>query len=354
MTCNSPIYASYRPAIEASCVHRIRSAGAIVMGKTVTAEFAFQRPGPTRNPHDPTRTPGGSSSGSAAAVAARMTPVALATQTGGSTIRPAAYCGIFGYKPVFGACDTRGIKYLAPSFDTIGVMARELEDIARVSAVLRNRSPVLPKRALQPPEIALFLTPYSAEAEPPARACLEAVANAVSAAGAPVRTLDPEAWLIDLDPAHRVIMATEAARSLMYEWQEHQSDLSSEIAGLIRVGRSHTEEDIADARALLARARHWFASKLRPRELILTFSATGEAPTLTAKTGSAIFNRLWSGIEAACLTIPTGLGPNSMPLGVQLVDINDDEENILQGAQWIVAELGLGVIPPRTSALTGP
>jgi Asp-tRNA(Asn)/Glu-tRNA(Gln) amidotransferase A subunit family amidase len=147
-------------------------------------------------------------------------------------------------------------------------------------------------------------------------------------------------------------MASEAARSLIYEWQEHRSDLSAESAGLIHRGRSHTEDEIADARALLARARRWFASKLRPGELILTFSATGEAPAVTTNTGSAIFNRLWSGIEAACLTIPAGLGPNSMPLGVQLVDINDDEENILQAAQWIVTRLGLGVIPPRTSALT--
>jgi amidase len=167
--CNSPIYAGHRPAADAVGVERLRRAGAIILGKTVTTEFAFMRPGPTRHPRDPARTPGGSSSGSAAAVADRMVPVALGTQTGGSTIRPAAFCGIVGYKPAFGLFPTGGVKYLAPSLDTIGVMARDLDDIALISAVLAGGSPRA-FAAAPPPRFAIFATPYADQAEPAAGA----------------------------------------------------------------------------------------------------------------------------------------------------------------------------------------
>jgi Asp-tRNA(Asn)/Glu-tRNA(Gln) amidotransferase A subunit family amidase len=338
---NSPIYTHHRPGADASCVRKLREAGAIIMGKTVTAEFAFRHPGPSRNPHDPSRTPGGSSSGSAAAVAAHMVPAALATQTGGSTIRPAAYCGILGYKPAFGTYDTEGLKYLAPSLDTIGLMARDLEDIALLSCVLTDTQPtsVIPSR--EPPTVAVFYTPYLDQAKPSAITGLENVARRISAEGARVRVLDAPNWMSCLDSAHGIIMATEAARSLAYEWNTHRSELSLEISELVERGLSCSQEAIAEARANATRGRRWYARHLGHSELVLTLAAPGEAPKSLCDTGSAIFNRFWSASDAACLNLPVERGIDSMPIGIQLVDPTGDETNLLSAAQWLVRVLRL-------------
>lgn len=341
---NSPIYAGHRPTEDAECVRRLRAAGAIIMGKTVTAEFAFMRPGPTRNPHDPGRTPGGSSSGSGAAVAAGMVPAALATQTGGSTIRPAAYCGVFGYKPAFGEWPTAGLKYLAPSLDTLGVCTRSLDDLALISAVLRG---VQPQRNPRPvaPSLVLWETPYVSLAEPAAVSALRSASDRAERAGARVRTLVAPGNCGNLNAAHRVIMATETARSFAAEWHQDRDRLSEELAAFIDTGLRYKERDIADAWATVARCRRWLNDALRPEELVLTFSTPGEAPVGIAATGNAIFNRLWTLLHASCLHIPTGLGPSGLPIGVQLVDPRGSESRTLDAARWLVDALGLAEIP---------
>jgi Asp-tRNA(Asn)/Glu-tRNA(Gln) amidotransferase A subunit family amidase len=327
----SPIYAGHRPRADAACVLRLKQAGAIVLGKTVTAEFAFMHPGRTRNPHDLRCTPGGSSSGSAAAVADAMVPVALATQTGGSTIRPAAFCGVFGYKPAFGRFPTEGLKPLAPSLDTIGVIARTLRDIARVAAVLANEQ-VVTTEAPRAPRLALCRTPYAAEAEPQARERLDAVARAWAHAGARVRELELPAAFAELNELHRVIMAHETARSMAHEWRTARERLSAPLAGFIERGLSTPDDTVAKARARVAGCRQALPALLEDAELILTFSAAGEAPEGLASTGNAVFCRLWTLLGVPCLAIPAGAGARGLPLGVQLV--GGPEGLLFSAAAW--------------------
>ncbi len=332
---NSPIYRGYRPAMDAVTVARLRAAGALIMGKTVTTEFAYMRPGPTRNPHDLRRTPGGSSSGSAAAVADRMVPVALGTQTGGSTIRPAAFCGVYGYKPALGRFDAGGLKYLAPSLDTIGLMARDLDDLALVASVLANAEAPM-ATVSQPPAFVLYQPIGVAQAEVSALACIDRVGERAMARKASVRRLGAPDWFSDLDVAHRTIMSAEVARSFAKEWRENRADLSSELASFIEHGLRRTEDELAHAWAAVVRGRHWFADAIRPGELLLTVPSAGEAPIGLASTGNAQFNRLWTLLHVPCLTLPAGQGPNGMPLGVQVVETGGSEGALFAAARWLV------------------
>jgi Asp-tRNA(Asn)/Glu-tRNA(Gln) amidotransferase A subunit family amidase len=332
---NSAIYAGHRPPVDAACVARLRRAGAIVLGKTVTTEFAFVSPGPTRNPHDPTRTPGGSSSGSAAAVADRMVPVALATQTGGSTIRPAAFCGIYGYKPVLDLCETAGLKVLSPSLDTIGLMARDTADLALVSAAMAGRTPAPQGDLATPPKLAICRTPYIGDAEPDAIALLDRTIAAATKAGARVRDLMTPADFAGLNEAHRIIMSVETARSFAREWAHSRDKLSPELAEFIARGLRHSAAEYATAQSFVRKTKAWLAQDVAGDEFVLSLSATGEAPSSQAATGSAIFNRLWTLLHAACLNVPLGTGAHELPLGVQLVTPRDDEERLFAVARWL-------------------
>lgn len=333
--CNSVIYAGHRPTTDAACIARLRRAGAIILGKTVTTEFAFVSPGPTRNPHDPTRTPGGSSSGSAAAVADRMVPVALATQTGGSTIRPAAFCGIYGYKPVHGLYETAGLKALSPSLDTIGLMARDTADLALVSAVMAGRAPAKYGDLAAPPKLAVCRTPYVDEAEPDAIGLLDRTVAAATKAGARIRDLIIPPDLTGLNEVHRIVMSVETARSFASEWAHSRDKLSRELAEFIARGLEHSAAEYAAAQKSVRSSKAWLAQSVAADELVLTLSAPGEAPSSQAATGSAIFNRLWTLLHAACLNVPLGTGAHGLPLGVQLVTPGDDEGRLLATARWL-------------------
>lgn len=264
-----------------------------------------------------------------------MVPAALATQTGGSTIRPAAYCGVVGYKPAYGSIPTRGLKHLAPSFDTVGIMARDLADVAVISSVLRQRPLASLIDAPEPPAIVLFLTPYRDHAEPSAVSCLTRVAQAASKYGAALRTLAAPDWMGGLNRAHGVIMAVEAAHAFAHEWTHRRSGLDPDICELIGHGQAFSLDEVAEARATIARARRWCAQHIRSREMILTFAATGEAPLVETTLGSAIFNRLWSALDAACLHLPMERGPERMPIGVQLVAASGDEASLLSAGRWL-------------------
>jgi amidase len=314
----SPVYAGHRPREDAACVRRLKDAGAIVLGKTVTAEFAFVQPGRTRNPHDLACTPGGSSSGSAAAVADGMVPLALATQTGGSTIRPAAFCGVVGYKPAFGRIPTAGLKALAPSLDTIGVMARSVAEIARAAAVLEGE-PLAAAAPPSAPRFALCRTPYAAEAEPQAIARLESVARAFARAGAAVRELELPDEFAELNALHRAIMAHETARSMAHEWRTARARLSPGLAAFIETGLATAPEAVAAARARVEACKRALPQRLAADESILTLPAAGEAPVGLESTGNAMFCRLWTLLGVPCLALPAGRGARGLPLGVQLV-----------------------------------
>ncbi|MEI6758811.1 MAG: amidase [Betaproteobacteria bacterium] len=341
---NSPIYAGYRPTKDAEVVSRLRAAGAIVLGKTVTTEFAFMAPGRTRNPHNLACTPGGSSSGSAAAVAAGMVPVALTTQTGGSTIRPAAFCGVIGYKPAFNRYPTAGLKYLAPSLDTIGLHAQNLDDLAHVSAVLAGDEPTtMPLAPTMPPRLALVRTHHDHLAEPHAMQRLERVAEVLAAAGAQVRELKLPALFADIDPLHRVIMAAEVAQSFNTEWLGERNRLSPELLDFIEQGRRHSVSAVADARVRVQSGKDRYQAMLLDRELLLTLPAPGEAPVGLTSTGNASFNRLWTLLGLACITLPAGRGVRGLPLGVQLVGGGRSdarsEQTFIANARWCQAAL---------------
>jgi Asp-tRNA(Asn)/Glu-tRNA(Gln) amidotransferase A subunit family amidase len=327
--CNSPLEAGRVATATAEVVRRLEAAGAVVVGKTVTTEYAFTEPGPTRNPHDPARTPGGSSSGSAAAVADFQVPVALATQTGGSIIRPASYCGIVGYKPPFGRTPSDGLHFLAPGIDVIGLHARTVGDIARIAAVMEDRP--LPVAPTEPPRFAL-LAPAATETEPAMTQAVAAAVGALRAAGASVRETAMPAVAADLDNAHRVIMAVEVARSFAAFDPAARARLSDSLRGFIMRGERVTGTELASAQAVVARAKAALSAYIG--EILIGPAAAGEAPVGLAATGSAALNRPWSLLHVGAITVPAAIGPNGMPLGLQLVDPAPAGEWLLSAAAF--------------------
>ena len=329
----SPIYAGHRPARDAVCVSRLEEAGALILGKTVTTELAFAHPAGTRHPFAPEHTPGGSSSGSAAAVADGMVPAALGTQTGGSTIRPSAFCGIVGYKPAFGSIPTDGLKPLAPSLDTIGILARALEDIPLLAGVLAAR-PVAPVRE-GPPCLALCRTPYWSRAEVAARTTALKAMEAVREAGARTREIALPPEFAGLDEAHRVVMSAEVARSMEVEWRDHRARLSPVMRAFIERGRRETARDVSAGWALASECRRRLRDLCEDGDILVTLSAVGEAPQGLATTGDAIFCRLWTLLGVPCLHLPVTRGPSGLPLGIQLVAPSGDEGTLLGVAEWV-------------------
>ena len=241
----SPIYGDHRPACDAACVALLRAAGAVILGKTVTAEFAGMTAGPTTNPHNPAHTPGGSSSGSAAAVADLMLPAAIGTQTGGSVLRPAAYCGVIGYKPTFGAFNRAGLKFAAESLDTIGLMARSLDDVALVSSVLLGGKPAAPATLGTAPRIGLCRTPLWDTAAPETRHAVEDAAARLAKAGAQLREVVlPEDFAGLKNAARETINNYERSKSMAAEWASHRDLISPKLERCIALGMEMPHEDI--------------------------------------------------------------------------------------------------------------
>jgi Asp-tRNA(Asn)/Glu-tRNA(Gln) amidotransferase A subunit family amidase len=332
----SPIYRGHRPAADAACVAVLRKAGAVVLGKTVTTEFAAFHPGKTRNPHNPAHTPGGSSSGSAAAVADGMAPVALGTQTMGSVIRPASFCGIVGYKPSFGLINRTGVKSQAEAVDTIGVFARSVDDAGLVAAVLMGAAPeAFATTIVRPPRIALYRGPDWSKAEPAAAAAFETAAQHLASAGATVSEIEPPAILRDAFAAHLTIVMYELARAFAPEWIAHRELLSAMLVGMIDDGWALSFTDYTAALEAMEAGRRWIAGRFADADLILTLSAPGEAPQGLASTGDSTFNRLWSGLHLPALTLPYGVGPKGLPLGVQLIGKFRGDAQFIAAARWV-------------------
>jgi Asp-tRNA(Asn)/Glu-tRNA(Gln) amidotransferase A subunit family amidase len=338
----SPIYGHHRPRRDAAVVARLRAAGAVVMGKTTTAEFAFASPPPTVNPHHPGHTPGGSSSGSAAAVADGHVPLAVSTQTGGSTIRPAAYCGIVGFKPSFGVLALDGVKPLAPSQDTLGLHARTVADVALLFEVLAgSRGEVAGEGTPAPLRLAFVTGPDAGAADAEATAALAAADEALRRDGASVQAVDlPPGLFGPLGTASRSIMAYEAARSLRVEFERHRDLLSAALIDLIEAGLATPESAYHEALRTVAICRTALQLVVKPFDCIVTFSAPGAAPRLEQGTGNSVFNRGWTAMHAPCLALPFGLGPASrLPVGVQLVAAPGGDRRLLSAARRIEAAL---------------
>ena len=336
----SPIYEGHRPPADASCVALVRAAGGIVLGKTVTCEFAGQAPGATTNPHDASRTPGGSSSGSAAAVADRMVPLAFGTQTGGSVLRPSSYCGIVGFKPSFGTFNPGGVMAAAVSLDTLGLHARTLDDVALLTSVLTNRAPFQPEPPDRPPRIGLCRTDMWDDAEPATRAAVEDAASRLEAAGARVQDVTLADEFSGLVAARDLFNAVERARLMAWHWASHRSLLSERLQATIQTGLDTKQADYVAAHRLAESCRAKMGAVFYGVDVLLAPSADGEAPVGLDRTGNPRFQGLWTSLHVPTITLPTHTGPAGMPVGIQLVAPHRDDDRLLNVAAWVWETLG--------------
>ena len=313
----SEIYDKHRPAADAACVALARNAGCIVIGKTVTTEFAYYRTGKTVNPHDAERTPGGSSQGSAAAVGAGLVPLAFGTQTAGSVIRPAAYCGVVGYKPTWGLLPRGGVKVISDWLDTVGLMTRDVADMAFAVANLTAR-PALKAAEPGPFKVAVLREPYPGPAEPETVAALDGAMAALAQAGHAVRDLPTPPALQQIARLQRLVMAYEMDKALGHERRVHEAKLSSILKTYLDEGRATSARAYDGAMATTRETMRDIDSVFGDADVILSPSAPGEAPKGLHATGDPAFNRIWTQLQMPCLTLPAGTGPNGMPVGVQL------------------------------------
>lgn len=337
----SPIYAGHQPEVDAACVATLKSAGAVILGKTRTTELAALHPTVTANPHDPRRTPGGSSSGSAAAVADRMVPAALGTQTFGSVIRPAAYCGVVGFKPTFGAIARAGTKPEADGLDTIGTFTRSARDLPLLAGALMGH-PTQAFKTDDPtrPTIGICRGPAWDQAEVETQDVIDAAATSFAAAGAAVREVEvPAVFEAALD-AHFSIARYEMVRSFADEWQNHRDQISETLAPMLAFGETVSLDDYHAAQALAAEARRHLADLQSGMDVLLTASQPGEAPEGLGSTGNPVFNRFWTLMHVPCVTLPAGHGPNGLPVGVQLIGHHYGDVRLIAVAQWAEVVLG--------------
>lgn len=336
----SPIYRGHQPVLDAACVALSRKAGGVLMGKTVTTEFANMHPGKTRHPVDPERTPGGSSSGSGAAVGDKMVPLALGTQTTASVIRPASFCGVCGYRPTYGDLRMVGVKEAAGSLDTLGLMARSIDDISLYRDVLLDMVPTPLSPVNQPPKIGLCRTPLWSQVEPYTASLLEAAAEQLAKAGAQVEDVNLPG---DFDPIvemHRAISSFEFMRNFTYEIENHWEQISPTLRqGRIANGQSCHYEQYRDAKIWAETRRRQLDNIFASYDILLTASAAGEAPVGLSSTGNPVFCALWTTMHVPAMTIPVFTGPNGLPVGAQLVGRRFRDRQLLAIAQWVSQRL---------------
>lgn len=337
----SPIYAGHRARADASCVAMLRAAGAVILGKTVTCEFAGVAPGPTRNPLDLERTPGGSSSGSSTAVADAMVPLALGTQTGGSVLRPASFCGIFGFKPTYGTINRTGLKFAAESLDTIGLMARSLDDIALSLRVLTQRPLSAPGADVCSPRIGICRTYLWEKAQPETRAALAEAADRAANAGARVHDFDLPPAFTDLTPTRETINNVERARALAWEWSHGKAQISPRMAHSIELGLAIAGDDYHAALRFAEDRRREFDALLDDVDVLLAPCVNGEAPVGLDYAGDPSFQGLWTLLHVPTVTIPAGRGPHCMPVGVQVIGRRYADIELLNCTRWLVDEAGI-------------
>jgi Asp-tRNA(Asn)/Glu-tRNA(Gln) amidotransferase A subunit family amidase len=347
------LHAGRTPAKDAAVVAMLRAAGAVIMGKTVTTELATLTPGKTRNPHNPAHSPGGSSSGSAAAVAAGMVPIAIGSQTNGSVIRPAAFCGVYGFKPTFGLIPRSGVLKLSRTLDQMGVFGRTLADVALAAEQLvgddpldldtrpRARIPLVESAAEEPP-----LPPVLAFVKGPAwdRATEEtrdAFAELASALGDRIVEIDLLESAQQALDWHRTIMEAEMAANLDLEWEKGRERLSAPLQAQLARGREIAALDYLRARARIPLLNDGFDEIFERCDAIVTPAAPGTAPLLES-TGDPAFCTLWSFCGMPALSLPLMRGENGLPMGVQLVGRRLDDARLLRTARWLVAAVEAG------------
>lgn len=345
----TPIFAGRQPDADAALVERLLEAGAVILGKTVTTELAFMHPSETRNPHDQQRTPGGSSSGSAAAVAAFQVPLAVGTQTGGSVIRPASFCGTFGFKPTRGVISRRGVLRTSETLDQIGVFSRTLQDSALLADVLGGYDPLDPASFARPrpkmregcladvpvePNLALFDLPYDNRMAPQAR---EGLAELADALGKQVERIPAPAAFAGLVDAQQIIQEHEISRNLGRVFEENWDRLSSSLQPAVERGRAVTSAQYEDALERKARAAEYFDAFFKDFDAVITLGAPGEAPPLSdGVTGDPVFCTIWTLAGLPAVTMPLLVGGNGLPIGVQLVGAVEEDDRLLRTANRVL------------------
>ncbi|MCU7814935.1 MAG: amidase [Candidatus Thiodiazotropha sp. (ex Lucinoma kastoroae)] len=340
-----------RPAEDAWLVARLRAAGAIIPGKTVTTECAYLAPAKTRNPHNPEHTPGGSSSGSAAAVASGMVPFAVGTQTGGSVIRPASFCGIVGFKPSFGMIPRSGVLRTSRQLDTVGTFGRTIEDAALLADVLAGHDladpdtrPMAQPRLLETaltnppvtPQIAFIKSPAWLDIEPD---CAEGFAELVDVLGEHCDTFELPGIFDEGAKAHRCIMLTEMAHNLRHYYDRGADKLAAETCAAIEEGRTISALDYLAAIAWRDTLYAGLEAIFERYDAVITPAAPGEAPVGHSSTGSAAFNVLWSLTGVPAITLPLLTGRRGLPVGVQLIGRRNDDGRLLRTARWLTRQI---------------
>jgi Asp-tRNA(Asn)/Glu-tRNA(Gln) amidotransferase A subunit family amidase len=348
----SVLHTGRTPSRDATAVTRLRAAGAVIMGKTVTTEFAYFAPGKTRNPHNPEHTPGGSSSGSAAAVAAEMVPLAIGSQTNGSTIRPAAFCGVLGFKPTHGLISRHGILALSRTLDHVGLFARTIDDIALLAEQLigydesdpdtrpRARIPFVETAAEEPPLPPMFAfvkTPHWERVDEDTKEGFVEI----------IEQLDKQVEEIELFPSaseawewHRIIMDAEMAANLEREYERGRDRVSKPLRSLIERGLQVRAVDYQQALGRIRPIHESFLELFEQRyDAVLTPAALGAAPKGLASTGDPSFCTLWTLCGMPAVTLPLLQSANGLPIGVQLVGPRDGDARLLRTARWLAARV---------------
>lgn len=335
----SPIFAGHRPVRDATVVDRLAQAGALMLGKTVTTEFALFQPGPTTNPWDRTRTPGGSSSGSAAATADHMVAAAVGTQTAGSVIRPAAFCGVVGFKPTFGAIDRTGLNVVSPSLDTLGVFARNVTDVALVFQAVRSH-PFVPtgnRRTGSRRRLGVVRTAHWDDADPETRRAFDAKVADLAATGFDIaETRLPEDFE-ELTAAQITVMEKEVAETLTPQLERHGHLLSRSTRALIERGTRQRPGEYARAQDLAAACRSRLPDLFAGLDAVITLAVKGEAPPIES-TGDPLYCRAWTLLHTPTVSLPLLTGPSGLPVGVQLVGSPGEDDDLLDVARQVMGE----------------
>ena len=361
----SPLWAGRTPRRDAAAVAMLRAAGAVIMGKTVTTEYAYFHPGKTRNPHDPERTPGGSSSGSAAAVAAFMVPGAIGSQTNGSVIRPASFCGVVGFKPTHGLIPRSGALMLSRALDHVGVFARSVADVALLAEAMVGfeaedpdtrptaRPPLATVAASEPPlppRFAFVRTPAWPHAEPVTEPAFAELTEALGDAASEVELGSSFERAIEL---HRIVMEVEMAHNLHRDYEMGGGKLSPVLRALIERGRAYAATDYTRALAGAAPLNAMLDAVFDEYDAILTPAAPGEAPRALDSTGNPVFCTTWTYLGTPAVTLPLLQGEGGMPIGVQLVGRRGNDARLLRTARWLADTIERGG-RPRARGAAGP
>ncbi|HXX84377.1 MAG TPA: amidase [Casimicrobiaceae bacterium] len=343
---NSPIYIGHQPSKDAAVVACCRALGAVFVGKTDTVEFAAGgRLAATRNPHDLRHTPGGTSSGSAAAVASGMAALALGTQTGGSTLRPASFCGIFGFKPTHGVVSQEGSKLYSTSLDTIGWFGRSVADLSLLAEELRitrqRRSPRSDPRRMR---IGLCRTPWFSKAQPEAQRALEDAVTRLARASAEIEELNLPDEFDRMVEVARTIMLGEGRAAFLSEYLVNNRLLHQDFKD--RIEKAIEDDSLREAKDFAAAARPSFERAMTGLDCVITIGAVGEAPRSLDTTGDALFQRVWTALHVPCVALPASRGPNQMPVGVQLVAPRYKDADLLDVAAAVAEIIGITKVSP--------